>query len=256
MTENFANVGQISEIQTLIAERDWNNESTVNAKYINRVAVINLFANWAWNYPEAPAEAQAKMTEQAVGGRINELLAFSLGTAREGSEYAYQPLTEAGANALIGWLHTLPKKSGEAMVKIPGINVSVPAKAETKELEDGMYRDSANVIFKVYHTQRGFQVAKRLCADGNEDGTSTVWFEYEGKRPLARLNASMRMSYEEMKQFGAVYGSCCVCSKTLTDELSVALGIGPICGNREFGEEFKQTVKLTRAELKAAKKAS
>jgi len=38
--------------------------------------------------------------------------------------------------------------------------------------------------------------------------------------------------------------------------MSVALGIGPICGNREFGEEFKQTVKLTRAELKAAKKAS
>ena len=247
MTENFANVGQISEIQTLIAQRDWNNENTVNAKYINRDAVINLIANWAWNYPEAPAEAQAKMTEQAVGGRINELLAFSLGTAREGSEYAYQPLTEAGANALIGWLHTLPKKtaaSERGLQEMP------------KELEDGMYRDSANVIFKVYHTQRGFQVAKRLCADGNEDGTSTVWFEYEGKRPLARLNASMRMSYEEMKQFGAVYGSCCICSRTLTDEMSVALGIGPICGNREFGEEFKQTVKLTRAELKAAKKAS
>lgn len=258
MTGHFATTDQISRIQTMIAERDWNGAevSAKSPKYVSRVAVVNMMVGWATG-ENVHDNFMHLLTAESVGARVNALMAHmrETGDALEGSEYCYTDLTEDGANALISWLQTVPKKTETITRKDQELAAPMTTSAApSKELEDGMYRNPAGEIFKVYHTQRGFQVAKRLCADGNEDGTSTVWFEYEGKRPLARLNASMRMSYEEMKQFGAVYGSCCVCSKTLTDELSVALGIGPVCGNREFGETFKETVKLTRKELKAASK--
>jgi hypothetical protein len=37
------------------------------------------------------------------------------------------------------------------------------------------------------------------------------------------------MTVEEAKAFGLLYGRCIVCGRTLTDEKSIADGIGPIC---------------------------
>jgi Family of unknown function (DUF6011) len=38
--------------------------------------------------------------------------------------------------------------------------------------------------------------------------------------------------FKAAQAYGKQYGICCVCSRTLTDELSVQLGIGPICAER------------------------
>jgi len=49
---------------------------------------------------------------------------------------------------------------------------------------------------------------------------------------VRRLSLETRLSLEEAKEFGAVYGTCCVCSRTLTKESSIEAGIGPICAGK------------------------
>ena len=60
----------------------------------------------------------------------------------------------------------------------------------------------------------------------------------------------MKLTLQEAADFGHIYGSCCICSRELTDELSIALGIGPVCGKREFGGEFTTIMKAKKEELK------
>lgn len=43
------------------------------------------------------------------------------------------------------------------------------------------------------------------------------------------LNEHTLMSLQKAKEFGALYGTCCVCGKTLTNEVSIKEGIGPVC---------------------------
>lgn len=129
------------------------------------------------------------------------------------------------------------------------------------ELEDGMYvRPSDGAIFKVYVTRSGQKAAKRaeVTVVGTDDEGNTIYeaeMVYEGKRPLHTLDATMRMGMDEARQFGALYSCCCMCGETLSNELSIALGIGPWCGGREFGGEFKVMVKTERKRIKAEAKA-
>jgi hypothetical protein len=138
-----------------------------------------------------------------------------------------------------------------------------------QELEDGMYKGPKpnEHIYKVYHTVHGAnqQVAKRLIvkeepyllADQLDDDyvgisrikMATATFKYEGKAPLKFLKPSMRLTIQDAMAFGKLYGTCCVCGRTLTNELSIHLGIGPICGNREFGGEFQFMLKQAQAEV-------
>lgn len=136
----------------------------------------------------------------------------------------------------------------------------VSGTAPVVALEDGMYRSNTGHIYKVYHTVNGAnqQVAKRLMIRqpkaefnfGTQDvGPVEVYFKYEGKAPLAFLKPSMRLTLEQAREFGALYGTCCMCGKTLTNELSIALGIGPVCGNREFGGDFTFMLNRKKQEL-------
>jgi hypothetical protein len=131
-----------------------------------------------------------------------------------------------------------------------------------QNLEDGMYRRPKDgVIFKLYHTVHGanVQVAKQLIVvdageratpnsfrDGLTSSIDQVWirppvvrFEYKARKPLYTLKPEMRLTIEEARKFGALYGTCCICGRTLTNELSIHLGIGPVCGDREFGGDFE-----------------
>jgi hypothetical protein len=40
------------------------------------------------------------------------------------------------------------------------------------------------------------------------------------------------MTLDQAKAFGALYGACCNCGKTLTDERSIEAGIGPVCARK------------------------
>jgi hypothetical protein len=107
--------------------------------------------------------------------------------------------------------------------------------AATKvELEDGMYRvaldDSHEMkIYKVQHAVHGSgrQYAKVLVQ--YDDGS---WGFEIARGVIFKLRPEHKMSLEDAKKFGALYGTCCVCGRTLTNEESIEAGIGPICASK------------------------
>ena len=99
------------------------------------------------------------------------------------------------ASDIINWLKALPRKSTRPAVE----NVNL----------EGMHK-VGDRIFKV-------QVA--VHGSGNLYAKGAMRF----------LSADTKMTLEEAKQFGALYGTCCVCGRTLTNEDSIEAGIGPVC---------------------------
>jgi len=97
--------------------------------------------------------------------------------------------------------------------------------------EAGIYKDhSSGTIYKVQLAVHGSGrlYAKKLVVHP-EDKTAT--FVYE-PGAIYRISASDKMTLEDAKAFGALYGCCVRCGRTLTDEQSIAAGIGPICAGR------------------------
>lgn len=103
--------------------------------------------------------------------------------------------------------------------------------------EDGMYRTPAGEIFKVQiaHHGSGNLYAKRMIAldEPREMKTKTVTHDFEyAPGAIRKLTPAMKMSLEEAKAWGALYGSCCRCGAVLTKEESIAAGIGPVCAGK------------------------
>lgn len=134
------------------------------------------------------------------------------------------PMTKKDASAKISELLDMP----------PVPKPSKPGKPTDDQVtEAGMYRDpSTGEIFKVQIAVHGSGklYAKALVVEG-EGHDADVYFEYAAGA-IRKIKASWRMSLEEAKEFGALYGTCCVCGRTLTDEKSIDAGIGPVCGSR------------------------
>lgn len=109
----------------------------------------------------------------------------------------------------------------------PQATETADAPAKSDALEDGMYRMDGE-IYKVQHAVHGSgrQYAKQLVGEGSEWG-----FEYAAGA-IRKLRPEHRMTLEEAKEFGALYGTCCVCGRTLTRESSIAEGIGPVCSGK------------------------
>lgn len=95
---------------------------------------------------------------------------------------------------------------------------------------EGMYRTADGTIYKVQHAVHGsgHLYAKRLVLDAYTD---TWVFEY-APSAVRHLTLDERLTLEQAKEFGALYGSCAVCGRTLTNEASIAEGIGPVCAGR------------------------
>jgi hypothetical protein len=104
-------------------------------------------------------------------------------------------------------------------------------------VSEGMYRDpQTDTIWKVVVAVHG---SGRLYAQRLVAGTKTVGdlaipeghFEYDGGA-IRRINPAWRLSLEEAKTLGSLYGFCVRCGATLTDDVSIKAGIGPICAKR------------------------
>lgn len=114
----------------------------------------------------------------------------------------------------------------------------VREQSQRAAVTEGMYQKDG-VIYKVQRAVNGSGnlYAKKLVRDtGNVFGTVDQgrWkFEYD-RGAIRRLTIEDKMTLEQAKKFGALYGTCCVCGRTLTDETSIAEGIGPICAGREW----------------------
>lgn len=104
------------------------------------------------------------------------------------------------------------------------VEVPTPSNAVTvttdKVTEPGMYR-VGETVYRVVRGENGLY-AKTLTDDG---------FIYE-RGAITRITAAARMTLDEAKAYGRETGTCCVCSKVLTNPKSVLAGIGPVCAGR------------------------
>jgi hypothetical protein len=147
--------------------------------------------------------------------------------------------SKAATSELINTLLGMPKAAPKATAVVQ------------TELADGVYRHD-DKFYKVYHTVHGanVQVAKVLhvTATGTDEDGKQLWkgtWEYVGKKPLYTLKPEHKLTKEEAKQFGLVYGMCVRCTRDLTREESIHVGYGPTCAGIE-GWWYP-----TKAELKA-----
>lgn len=94
-------------------------------------------------------------------------------------------------------------------------------------ITEGMYKLPDGTIAKVQKAVHGSGnlYAKRLVV---EEGSTAGRFDYVPGL-ISRIRPDDRMSLDEASAFGQLYGWCCVCGRTLTDEKSIAAGIGPVC---------------------------
>lgn len=88
---------------------------------------------------------------------------------------------------------------------------------------EGMYKVGSR-IFKVQRAVHGSGqlYAKELTTGG---------FVYAAGA-IRLLTSDDRMTLEQAKEYGALYGVCCRCAAPLTDEKSIAAGIGPVCATK------------------------
>lgn len=99
--------------------------------------------------------------------------------------------------------------------------------------EDGMYRNpETGEIFKVQKAVHGSGklYAKALVVVDPEP-PAVVRFDY-APGMIYKIKPEWKMTLEEAKAFGALYGTCCVCGRTLTKEESIDAGIGPVCAGK------------------------
>lgn len=102
--------------------------------------------------------------------------------------------------------------------------------AERREVTEGMWivgtigDEDHSGIFKV---QRAVHGSGHLYAKLLDPETSKFVYAPNGMRRLAA--EGRKLTLEEAKKYGALYGTCCVCGRTLTNEKSIEAKIGPVC---------------------------
>lgn len=219
-------------------------EARING--INRVAAIELPQE---HRPAGPGYGTKKTTYSNEA--TEKQIAFLLKLA---AERDFHSLSQNDRNLvkLIQGGGKTDKKSASALIDIllhTAYSSAVSTNGFTKDVRDpklvaaeakrqaeraqyvteaGMYKlgDDIYKVQKAVHGS-GQLYAKLLVVDG----PGSAHFEY-ATGAIRKLRAEHKLSLEDAKAFGALYGSCCCCGKTLTDENSIAEGIGPVCASK------------------------
>lgn len=132
------------------------------------------------------------------------------------------------------------KRIIDTMLRLPEHPAAVAAKREAEKLHavtEGMYRLPNGDIYKVQKAVHGSGqlYAKKLVK--LEEPTTVrgqeAHYAFEIARGAIRaLRPEYRMTREDAKEFGDLYGCCCRCGTVLTDEASIERGLGPICAEK------------------------
>lgn len=108
----------------------------------------------------------------------------------------------------------------DLMMKLP--SNKKPAK-KAADVEDGFYV----LGDQVWKVQKSLSSNGKYAKKLTEDGT----FVYVAGA-VAKLATAEKLTLEKAKHLGKLYGMCVICGRTLTDEGSIAAGIGPICAGK------------------------
>lgn len=107
----------------------------------------------------------------------------------------------------------------DQMMKLP----STKKPAAKVDVEEGFYV-LGDQVWKVQKSlSSSGKYAKRLTENGN--------FVYVAGG-VAKLANAEKLTLDKAKHLGKLYGMCMICGRTLTDENSIAQGIGPICADK------------------------
>lgn len=103
-------------------------------------------------------------------------------------------------------------------------------------LEDGYYYTE---IFDREHEENGFVEVWKVVTSQTSGkpyakklDMASGRFEYAPGAMKHLVSEATPLSLEIAKKYGALYGRCMICGRTLTDEGSIEAGIGPICAGR------------------------
>lgn len=106
------------------------------------------------------------------------------------------------------------------------------APAHRRVDEEGFYLNpDTGEVYKVQvaHHGSGALYAKRL--ELPKDGAERGSWVYEARLRL-RIDPAWKLTLEAAQEWGRLYGYCCRCGAILTDEASIARGLGPICAGK------------------------
>lgn len=140
---------------------------------------------------------------------------------QEVNRHLDNPLTKTGATKLIDLLKSFPEHTRPTTPR---------GNAHYAPVEDGFYvvdatDDAPELVLKVQTSPTsGRQYAKAL------DGTT--WEYAPGAIRKVRNGDAVPLTLDKAKELGQLYGVCVRCGRTLTDEGSIAAGIGPICAGK------------------------
>lgn len=168
-----------------------------------------------------PSPAQ----EEFMTKLISEIRDLDANVARQAEDYnarmagRWTPGREGNASR---WIDRLLTKRNE-------LRKAERAKQETVKLEDGMYVLDGE-IFKVQHAVHGSgkQYAKRVIP--NAPGQKATFVYAPGV--VTKLRSEHRMTKDQAKQWGALYGTCVRCGALLTAEDSIDRMMGPVCASK------------------------
>jgi hypothetical protein len=201
--------------------------------YPRRTRSFTSRTNGAWrNDPMTETQAgkiAGELRKRAIDPalRAELLAAVNNGVTRDGS-----PATKGSASDLINWLL--------AKDLVSGAPAAAPKSERNGEMVtvEGIYRFTDGSVYRVVESKRnpGRFVAKMVTAHG---------WEY-AKGMIFKLTAEMRMTPEQIAEFGIRSGVCAQCSRNLEDPISKRIGLGTKCGPAILG----------RPEYNAARKSA
>lgn len=178
-------------------------------------------------------------------------------------------VAQKDVSKFIDMLKTCDRKSMSTKAPIPGSAI-----AANPPTEDGIYakrtdhrgqplKDTHFKFYKVYWNRDNNRLlAKEIVLiqdavtyvdiDSSIQTTPAVSeLQYRGQAyRFVTADDKYNPTLEEAIAFGPKYGRCSQCGRNLNDELSVQLGIGPVCGQRDFGNDFKIMKKMAQMKLK------
>jgi hypothetical protein len=190
----------------------------------------NAYANGRPATPKQTAYIRSLSADRA----LSEIDTIALGRALD------RGFNTREASDIIQWLQTKPAKCFVSYLATVAAGPSSPEPMDSPEpieVTDGMWI-LGDVIYKVQKAVHGSGrlYAKKLVVskafDSDADDTSEVRFEYAPGAVKQLGVGGRKLTLEEAKAFGALYGTCCVCGRTLTNEQSIKDGIGPICAGK------------------------
>jgi len=155
-----------------------------------------------------------------------------------------EEMTKAGASALIERLKAAPAKDGTGA----GFRVLY----ENVEDDDGSIHTSGFVVLPAGDRVPAGRYAIATPGEKNQHGFFKLWIGDRGGWALRRQVSDDFVPMERTNQlrvlaeiardplgasqlFGQLIGACGVCGRTLTNDLSREIGIGPVCRERFRG---------------------